>query len=155
VRASVSLPIVFEPVVIDGDRLVDGGLAANVPVGYARAAGAERVIVSDVSEGLADTLGLAGSAPPVRVMSHLVSLLGSQPADSLGPEDALLRMELKGYALLDFSDANVAALVAEGRQAASAAFGGALPPARPRRAAAGAAAHHDRHRSRGSDQPTR
>ena len=91
VRASMSIPIVFEPVVIDGDRMVDGGLAANVPVSYARAAGAARVIVSDASEGLADTLGLASSAPPVRVMSHLVSLLGTQPADSLGPEDAVVR----------------------------------------------------------------
>jgi NTE family protein len=122
VRASMSIPIVFEPVVIAGDRLVDGGLAANVPVATARGDGAARVIVSDVSEGLADTLGLAGSAPPVRVMSHLVSLLSSQPRDSLGPEDAQVRIRLTRYALLDFSDASAAALIAEGRRAAAASF---------------------------------
>ena len=136
VRASMSIPIVFDPVVIDGDRLVDGGLAANVPVGPARAAGATRVIVSDVSEGLADTLGLAASAPAVRVMSHLVSLLSSQPRDSLGPEDAVVRVTLNRYALLDFSEANVAALVAEGRRAATAAF--ATAPCLPRGAGAAA-----------------
>lgn len=139
VRASMSIPIVFDPVVIDGDRLVDGGLVANVPVEPARAAGAVRVIVSDVSEGLADTLALAGSAPAVRVMSHLVSLLSSQPPDSLGPDDAKVRMTLSRYALLDFSEANISALIAEGRRAATASFaavsclpraGGAAPAAR-------------------------
>jgi predicted acylesterase/phospholipase RssA len=138
VRASMSIPIVFDPVVIDGDRLVDGGLAANVPVGRARAAGAERVIVSDVSEGLADTLALAGSAPAVRVMSHLVSLLSSQPRDSLGPEDAVVRMTLARYPLLDFSEANVAALIAEGRRAATASV--ATAPCLARAAGAAPAA---------------
>lgn len=122
VRASMSIPIVFEPVVIEGDRLVDGGLVANVPVEPARAAGAERVIVSDVAEGLADTVTLATSAPPVRVMNHLVSLLGSQPRDSLGPDDLEVRMTFTRYALLDFSDANIGALIAEGRRAATVAF---------------------------------
>jgi predicted acylesterase/phospholipase RssA len=138
VRASMSIPIVFEPVVIAGDRLVDGGLAANVPVGRARAAGAERVIVSDVSEGLADTLGLAASAPAVRVMSHLVGLLSSQPRDSLGPEDAEVRMTLARYALLDFSGANISALIADGRRAAAASL--ATARCLPRAAAAAPAA---------------
>jgi predicted acylesterase/phospholipase RssA len=122
VRASMSVPIVFDPVVIAGDRLVDGGLFANVPVEPARAAGAARVIVSDASQGLADTLALATSAPAVRVIGHLVSLLSSQPPDSLGPEDAVVRMTLARYGLLDFSDATMSALIAEGRRAATASL---------------------------------
>ena len=125
VRASMSIPIVFEPVSVNGVRMVDGGLVANVPVGYARAEGAEQVIVSDVSEGLADTVGLAGSAPPVRVITHLVSLLSSQPPDSLGPDDAMVRMTLMHYPMLDFADAKISALIAEGRHAATQALAGA------------------------------
>jgi hypothetical protein len=129
----MSIPIVFEPVLVDGDRLVDGALAANVPVGPARAAGAARVIVSDASEGLADTLTLATSAPPVRVASHMVSLLSTQPRDSLGPEDVAVRMVLTRYPFLDLSAANVAALIAEGRIAARASLAAApcLPRATP------------------------
>jgi NTE family protein len=130
VRASMSIPIVFEPVLIDGDRLVDGALAANVPVGPARTAGAARVIVSDASEGLADTLTLATSAPPVRVVSHLVNLLSTQPRDSLGPEDAEVRMTLGRYAFLDLSDTNITALIAAGRSAARASL--ATAPCLPR-----------------------
>jgi predicted acylesterase/phospholipase RssA len=31
----MSIPIVFEPVLVDGARLVDGGLVANVPIARA------------------------------------------------------------------------------------------------------------------------
>ena len=145
VRASMSVPIVFDPVVIDGDRLVDGALFANVPVGPARAAGAQRVIVSDVSEGLADTLDSADSAPAVRVMSHLVSLLSSQAPDSLGPEDAEVRMALTRYGLLDFSDADDASR--------SSRTAGARPPPRSRRHPA-SPAPPARRRRRGSRPPS-
>ena len=48
VRASMAVPLVFDPERIDGRELIDGGIAANVPVAAARRAGAARVIVSDV-----------------------------------------------------------------------------------------------------------
>lgn len=32
VRASMSIPLVFSPVIIDGDRHIDGGVAANFPI---------------------------------------------------------------------------------------------------------------------------
>jgi len=33
VRASISIPLIFEPVTINGDYFVDGGLAVNFPIG--------------------------------------------------------------------------------------------------------------------------
>src|SRR5690606_23315634 len=56
VRASVAIPLVFTPETIDGQLLTDGGLVANIPVAVARAAGAGRVIVSDVTDLPADSL---------------------------------------------------------------------------------------------------
>jgi len=50
VRASSSVPAVFEPVRIGQHEYVDGGLVAPVPVRFARQMGAELVIAVDISE---------------------------------------------------------------------------------------------------------
>ncbi|EGY52413.1 patatin-like phospholipase family protein [Neisseria shayeganii] len=49
VRASASIPNVFQPALIGGKRYVDGGLTAPVPVGAARGLGANVVIAVDIS----------------------------------------------------------------------------------------------------------
>ncbi|MDO4907799.1 patatin-like phospholipase family protein [Neisseria sp.] len=49
VRASVSIPNVFQPAVIGGRRYVDGGLSAPVPVSAAKNMGANLVIAVDIS----------------------------------------------------------------------------------------------------------
>jgi predicted acylesterase/phospholipase RssA len=58
VRASMSVPGVFAPVIDDQGRfLVDGGLADYLPVKAARAAGARRVVAVDVIRPPAASLG--------------------------------------------------------------------------------------------------
>jgi NTE family protein len=49
VRASIALPALFMPVVLDGRILVDGGLVNPVPVSLARAMGADIVIAVDLN----------------------------------------------------------------------------------------------------------
>ena len=49
VAASSSVPIRYEPVTVDGWRLIDGALSAPVPVDAARALGAEFTIAIDVA----------------------------------------------------------------------------------------------------------
>jgi len=49
VRASSSVPAVFEPVRIGNREFVDGGLVSPVPVRYARQMGAEYVLAVDIS----------------------------------------------------------------------------------------------------------
>ena len=48
VRASCAIPGIFAPVEIDGKRLFDGGVVANVPTKAVRQLGAEIVIAVDV-----------------------------------------------------------------------------------------------------------
>jgi NTE family protein len=48
VRASMSIPGVFEPKTIDGTRYVDGGVLCPIPASFARAMGADVVIAVDV-----------------------------------------------------------------------------------------------------------
>jgi NTE family protein len=49
VRASSSIPGVFEPVVIGQKHYVDGGVVSPVPVDAARQLGADFVIAVDIS----------------------------------------------------------------------------------------------------------
>ena len=66
--ASMSIPIVYEPVMWHGRRLVDGGLINNLPVDVVRAMGADIVIAVDLQQGrdvefgfsLRDLIGLGG-----------------------------------------------------------------------------------------------
>lgn len=49
VRASISIPGVFDPVIRDGKILVDGGLADPVPIRVARQLGADVIIAVDIN----------------------------------------------------------------------------------------------------------
>lgn len=52
VRASIAIPLVFQPVQLDGKVLVDGGLVDNLPVDVARSMNADIVIAVDSSAKL-------------------------------------------------------------------------------------------------------
>jgi NTE family protein len=54
VRASISLPAIFTPVLRDGRWLVDGGLVNPVPVSLCRAMGADFIIAVDLNSDLLD-----------------------------------------------------------------------------------------------------
>lgn len=126
VRASIAIPLVFVPERIDGRFLADGGLAANIPVGVARAGGAERVIVSDVTEGFSDSTNLFS---PFVVADRLLGFLFDQPKDSLGPGDVYVRPDVIGFQSLDF--APLRELVRIGRMAADSSLAGIAPCATP------------------------
>ncbi|HSB54208.1 MAG TPA: patatin-like phospholipase family protein, partial [Gemmatimonadales bacterium] len=133
VRASIAVPLLFNPEQREGRYLVDGGLSANVPVAIARAAGAERVIVSDATEHLPEDFD---PYAPLLVADRLVRFLFLQRADSLGPGDLLVRPAVEGFNSLNFSRSSIARLLAVGRAAADTV----LAPPRCR-AASVAAAH--------------
>ncbi|MGZ8398670.1 MAG: patatin-like phospholipase family protein, partial [Gemmatimonadales bacterium] len=130
VRASFAIPLVFAPESLNGRILADGGLAANIPVAVARAEGAGRVIISDATERPGDSLDLFS---PIGLADRLLGFLFEQGADSLGPEDVLIRPAVEGFPSLNFSAANVDRLIRYGTGAADTT----LPRARclPRRPA--------------------
>lgn len=61
IRASMSIPGLFEPVVLDGRTFVDGGLARNLPATDALDLGADVLVCVDVSEPPPDEDFSAGS----------------------------------------------------------------------------------------------
>ena len=117
VRASMAVPLVLSPERI-GDRiLIDGGLSANTPVAVARANGATRVLVSDVTKHPTDSLVLAS---PFGVADRLRDWLFFQPAAALLREDLYLRPPVEGFSTLDFSPATVDSLIHLGERTATA-----------------------------------
>ena len=50
VRASISIPVIFKPVILDGKKLVDGGVVDRVPVTVSKNMGADVVIAVDVNK---------------------------------------------------------------------------------------------------------
>jgi NTE family protein len=122
-RATMSLPLIFPPVVMDGHVLVDGGAMNNVPADVVKDMGADVVIavnVGDLSdrENLSYTmLGLAGST--------LDAMMRASTRTSLAKADIVLDVPLASYGSLDWRRAND--LVAEGYRAAEAMRDRLLP----------------------------
>ena len=118
-RASMSVPAVFAPVTLNGRMLVDGGISDNVPVDVARALGAQRLIVVDVSAPLKPASDLD---TPLAITDQMITMLMQQQTArqiaSLGPKDVLIRPALGALGSADFTDAVRA--VALGREAAAA-----------------------------------
>ncbi len=115
VRASAAVPLLFAPELRNGVYLADGGLSANIPIAAARAAGAERVIVSDATEHPSDSLDASST---IVIADRLVQFLFQQAADSLHPGDMMIRPAVDGFYSLDFSGPKILRLVALGAAAA-------------------------------------
>lgn len=114
VRASSSVPGIFQPVLIGGHEYVDGGLVSPVPARVARRLGADVVIAVDISSapehqdigGLLDVM-----MQTVRIMSHSIAAL------ELADADIVIRPGLSSGST-DFAARNLAIL--EGEQATAA-----------------------------------
>jgi NTE family protein len=115
VRASSSVPAVFQPVTINGREYVDGGLASPVPVALARRMGADVVIAVDISSRPA-TQPLGGS---IDLLLQTFAIMGqSIAAHELRDADVVIRPALGNTKGTDFSARHLAIL--EGETAATA-----------------------------------
>jgi len=100
VRASSSVPAVFQPVRIGNREYVDGGLVAPVPVRFARQMGAELVIAVDISSPPEEKP--AGDA--LRMLLQTFSIMSrSINSYELRDADLVLRPSLNGVGSADFT----------------------------------------------------
>jgi NTE family protein len=127
VRASCSIPGVFQPVLIAGRRYVDGGVVSPVPVDAARELGADIVIAVDISakaQGGRPADGIAS------IVNQAVIIMGQKLGEQeLTRADIVVRPRVGRIGAADFDLKNVAIL--EGEKAAQAL----LPQIRERVAA--------------------
>jgi NTE family protein len=126
-RASMSLPGIFQPVQIDGRVLIDGGIAEQVPIDTVRRMGADVVIAVDVGTPLME---LDADASMLQVISQLTGMLtvGNTRTSTagLGEHDVLIVPELGTEVTTgDFAKAREALLIgAKAAEAATARLAG-------------------------------
>jgi len=117
VRASSSIPGVFEPVKIGSNLFVDGGVVSPVPVDAARQLGADFVIAVDISSKA------SGKSPTgmLGIVNQSISIMGQRLGEQeLARADIIIRPKVLDIGAADFSQRGFAIL--EGEKAAMAAM---------------------------------
>ena len=118
VRASSSIPGVFEAVAIGKAHYVDGGVVSPVPVDAARELGADFVIAVDISSkanGIASPTSMLGN------VNQSITIMGQKlGALELARADIVIRPKVTDIGAADFAQKNRAIL--EGERAAQAAL---------------------------------
>jgi NTE family protein len=114
-RASMSIPGAFPPVELDGRKLVDGGAAANLPVGVAQKLGAQRVIAVDISSPLAGESKQFSSFFSVFSQLNSILTVSNRVADTerLRDSDVLIVPELGDISFVSFDRAAEAVGIGE------------------------------------------
>lgn len=117
VRASSSVPGVFQPVTINGHDYVDGGLTSPVPVRAARNMGADIVIAVDISS----RPGFGKTKDTIDVLMQTFSIMGrSIRSYELAGADVVIRPDTGAIKPADFNSRHLAIL--EGERAGLAAI---------------------------------
>ena len=115
VRASSSVPSVFQPVSIGGRTYVDGGLVAPVPVRFAKEMGAEFIIAVNISSATE----AQATASSVDVLMQTFTIMGQRINQlELKDADIVITPSLGTMGSADFNGRNLAVLA--GEQAAAA-----------------------------------
>lgn len=117
VRASSSIPGVFQPTWIAGKRYVDGGVVSPVPVASAKKMGADFIIAVDISSKASQQV--ANGA--LGVIYQSITIMGEKINDSeIKQADIILRPRVGKIGGADFDQRHVAIL--EGEKIALAAL---------------------------------
>jgi NTE family protein len=117
VRASSSIPGVFQPVTINGREYVDGGLSSPVPVKAARSLGADIVIAVDISSKPKH----AKVNDSMDILLQTFSIMGQSISQyELAQADVVIRPDTTGIGSTDFEQKHQA--IMEGEKAALAAL---------------------------------
>ena len=101
IRASISMPGIFSPVLLEDRWLIDGGLVNRIPVSTCRAIGADFIIAVSVTEGLLGRrleklrAGIAAGDEAARE-ARLSQMLEQVPAPLRGAAERVLPNLLKG-----------------------------------------------------------
>ncbi len=114
IRASISIPSVFDPVEIGGRTFVDGGVTRNLPAEDAQALGADVVICVDVGEPVLPVDSLK------TLVDIMVQSVGFRMRESTLLQqqlcDVLIKPEVTGVRAFDFD--RTAEIIARGEAAA-------------------------------------
>jgi NTE family protein len=117
IRASMSIPAAMAPVIVDGRMLVDGGIAANLPISVVREMGADIVIAVDISTPLLSQDEIGSVLSMTEQLSGLLTRRNVEmEITTLSEADIFIKPDLGDIATGDFDRLREA--VPTGRKAA-------------------------------------
>ena len=116
-RASMAIPILFDPIAMDETLYVDGGLTSNFPVEQCRAMGADYIIGVSMSPGLEETTDNLTSL--ISQVKQLKEIITDKDFDRYSEQcDIFISPDLKGVGMLSFNAESVARITQSGYEAA-------------------------------------
>ena len=115
-RATMSLPVVFEPVRMDDMLLVDGGVLNNVPVETAKKLGAEKTILVDIHRPLKEVSTQEIKSTFQLIQRMVETMAANTTIEKIKDADYVIRVDLD-VDIFDFSSPE--GLIEEGERAAS------------------------------------
>ena len=118
IRASMAIPILFDPVKIDDTLYADGGLVNNFPADQCRAMGADYVIGVSMSPGLeSDPQNLSSLFSLVKQLKEIIT---DKEFENYHKKcDIFISPDLKGVKMLSFNAESIATITESGYEAAA------------------------------------
>ena len=118
IRASMAIPILFDPVKIDETLYADGGLVNNFPAEKCREMGADYIIGVSMSSGLeSDSEKLSSVFSQIKQLKVIITDREFDNYHNLC--DIFISPDLKGVGMLSFNAESVARITESGYEAAS------------------------------------
>jgi len=117
-RASSAIPLVFQPVEVQGRFLVDGGMVNNLPVDVARSIGVDLVIAVDAASKLEKKERLTS---PLEIMSQAISIeIRRETERQAALADMVITPDTSDYSFAAFP--SMKEIINKGEEAARAAL---------------------------------
>lgn len=105
VRASMSIPGVFQPFSIDGHYYMDGGLRYNLPINIAKEMGYEIIIAIDVSQQVRDDPEVYDSNPAVAILNTITIAQATTTQAMYEDATIVIKPDMSTFSTFDFNKA--------------------------------------------------
>ena len=100
ILASGTFPSLFQPAIVDGQVLIDGGVLNNYPVEEVRAMGADIVIGVDVQHGLRDRSSLMSATEILLQINNFRTIKDMRQKSGL--TDIYIKPDMDNFSVIDF-----------------------------------------------------
>ena len=105
IRASMSLPSIFEPAEIDGYYFMDGGIRYNLAINVAKNMGYDIIIAVDISQKVRDNPDVYSSNPAVAMLNTITISQYTATQAMYKDADLVIIPDISKYGTLDFKKA--------------------------------------------------
>ena len=105
IRASMSLPSIFEPVEIDGYYFMDGGIRYNLAINVAKNMGYDIIIAVDISQKVRDNPEVYSSNPAVAMLNTITISQYTATEAMYKDAELVITPDISKFGTLAFKDA--------------------------------------------------